>query len=106
MLDPKKAAFCCTKESSFPVSQATEAVVGVYRHGAAQGYRDAGRAPDPTDPGGGGPSGGSTPAAAPGWAQSLARRQRVTQAGLVAAGALCEGDRPAGASGPDLKDKS
>ena len=43
---------------------------------------------------------------APAWAQSLARRQRLTQAGLLAAGALREGDRPVGGGGPDLKDKS
>ena len=43
---------------------------------------------------------------APAWAQSLARRQRTTQAGLVAAQALREGDRPASGAGPDLKDKS
>ena len=43
---------------------------------------------------------------APAWAQSLARRQRITQAGLVAAQALREGDRPASGGGPDLKDKS
>ena len=30
----------------------------------------------------------------------------MTQAGMVAAGALREGDRPAGGGGPDLKDKS
>ena len=43
---------------------------------------------------------------APAWAQSLARRQRTTQAGLVAAQALREGDRPASGAGPELKDKS
>ena len=36
----------------------------------------------------------------PAWAQSLARRQRTTQAGLVAAQALREGDRPAAGSRP------
>jgi hypothetical protein len=30
----------------------------------------------------------------------------MTQAGMVAAQALREGDRPASTSGPDLKDKS
>ena len=50
--------------------------------------------------------GGSTSRTPPAWAQSLARRQRLTQAGLVAAQALREGDRPASGSGPDLKDKS
>ena len=78
-----------------------------YRQGAAQGYRDAGPS-DPADPGRGadalGP--GATQSGAPSWAQSLARRQRTTQAGLVAAQALREGDRPASGAGPDLKDKS
>ena len=46
------------------------------------------------------------PSSPPPWAQSLARRQRTTQAGLVAAQALREGDRPTSGSGPDLKDKS
>ena len=49
---------------------------------------------------------GATQPETPAWAQSLARRQRTTQAGLVAAQALREGDRPASGSGPDLKDKS
>jgi type IV secretion system protein TrbL len=85
----------------------TAPVRDAYRRGAAQGYRDAGPPPPPgssapgMDPGGGGPSGG-----APGWARSLARRQRMTQAGLVAAGAMREGDRPAMSTGPELKDKS
>ena len=48
-------------------------------------------------------SGGGEP---PEWAQSLARRQQLTQAGLLAAGALREGDRGATSSGPDLKNKS
>ena len=52
------------------------------------------------------PSRPGAPDRAPPWAQSLARRQRTTQAGLVAAQALREGDRPASGSGPDLKDKS
>jgi type IV secretion system protein TrbL len=89
------------------VASGTASVRDAYRRGAAQGYRDAGPppaagTPDPgTDPGGGTPSGG-----APGWARSLARRQRLTQAGLVAAGAMREGDRPAMSTGPELKDKS
>ena len=37
---------------------------------------------------------------------SLARRQRTTQAVMVAAQALREGDRPAAGAAPDLKDKS
>ncbi len=36
----------------------------------------------------------------PAWAQSLARRQRLTQAGMIAAQALREGDRPASAARP------
>jgi len=77
------------------------------REGAAQGYRDA------APPGDGGapptpmsPQGGAPPNAPPPWAQSLARRQQTTQAALLAAQALREGDRPAGGSAPDLKDKS
>jgi type IV secretion system protein TrbL len=78
-----------------------------YRHGAAQGYRDAAPS-NPGEPGRGADAlaAGATQAGAPTWAQSLARRQRTTQAGLVAAQALREGDRPAGGAGPDLKDKS
>jgi type IV secretion system protein TrbL len=77
-----------------------------YREGAAQGYRDAappadGGAP-PMPPGTGAPPNASAPA----WAQSLARRQQTTQAALLAAQALREGDRPGGGSAPDLKDKS
>jgi type IV secretion system protein TrbL len=60
--------------------------------------------------GGPSPSGGPSPTGggggAPLWAQSLARRQRLTQAGLIAAGALREGDRGAISPGPDLKNKS
>ena len=88
------------------VASGTAPVRDAYRRGAAQGYRDAGPppaagTPDPgTDPGGGTPPGG-----APGWARSLGRRQRMTQAGLVAAGAMREGDRPAMTTGPELKDK-
>ena len=53
---------------------------------------------------GGDPS--TAPPPAPAWAQNLARRQRLTQAGMVATQALREGDRPSSSSGPDLKDKS
>jgi type IV secretion system protein TrbL len=95
-----------TAPASRMIASSTAPARDAYRQGAAQGYRDAGRPPDPTDPGGGTSSGGSTPPEAPAWAQSLARRQRLTQAGLVAAGALREGDRPAGGGGPDLKDNS
>jgi type IV secretion system protein TrbL len=87
------------------IASGTAPVRDAYRQGAAQGYRDAGSKPAS----GSGPEpsvSGSAQPEAPPWAQSLARRQRLTQAGLVAAGALREGDRPAGGSGPDLKDKS
>jgi type IV secretion system protein TrbL len=96
-----------TAPASRAIASGTAPVRDAYRRGAAQGYRDAGPpppagVPDPGgDPGGGAPSGG-----APEWARSLARRQRLTQAGLVAAGAMREGDRPAMSTGPDLKDKS
>ena len=56
--------------------------------------------------GGGAAPSGSPPDGPPAWAQNLARRQHMTQAGMVAAQALREGDRPASSSGPDLKDKS
>jgi hypothetical protein len=36
----------------------------------------------------------------------MARRQRMRDAGLLAAQALREGDRAAGGAGPDLKDRS
>ena len=79
-----------------------------YRHGAAQGYRDAassgeggGKSPDADASGGSTSSSGPPP-----WAQSLARRQRMTQAGLMAAHALRDGDRAASNSGPDLKNKT
>jgi len=96
-----------TAPASRAVASSTGPVRDAYREGAAQGYRDAGPSsgPDPgppgTGPGGGGPAG-----SAPAWAQRLARRQRMTQAGLVAAQGLREGDRPALSPGPDLKDKS
>ena len=95
---------------SAPASRALAASTGpvrdAYRQGAAQGMRDAAPASATSGPPDGGTPGGSPPAGPPGWAQSLARRQRTTQAGLVAAQALREGDRPAAGSGPDLKDKS
>jgi len=78
-----------------------------HARGAAQGYGDA-EASDPGahDAGGGGSQPGAPSSAAPGWARDLARRQRATQAGLMAAQALREGDRPASGAAPDLKDKS
>jgi type IV secretion system protein TrbL len=77
-----------------------------YRQGAAQGYRDAAPPPEGGAPTAMPPLGGAPPNAPPAWAQSLARRQQTTQAALLAAQALREGDRPAGGSSPDLKDKS
>jgi type IV secretion system protein TrbL len=90
------------------IAAGTAPVRDAYRQGAAQGYRDAGPPSDPGPPGRGGDAfaGGGAQPDAPPWAQSLARRQRLTQAGLIAAGALREGDRPASGSGPDLKDKT
>ena len=78
-----------------------------YRLGAAQGYRD-GEPPDPNDPGRGTDALGSSSSRAepPAWARNLARRQRLTQAGLMAAGALREGDRPVAGGSPDLNDKN
>jgi type IV secretion system protein TrbL len=76
------------------------------RRGAAQGYRDA--EPEPSDPDRGADALGSSSSRAepPAWARNLARRQRLTQAGLTAAGALREGDRPVAGGSPDLNDKS
>ncbi|MFM9848937.1 MAG: P-type conjugative transfer protein TrbL [Hyphomicrobiaceae bacterium] len=95
-----------TAPASRMIASGTAPVRDAYRQGAAQGYRDADPSSD-ADPGrGAGPLSGGGTQPTPAWAQSLARRQRLTQAGLVAAGALREGDRPAGGSGPDLKDKN
>ena len=89
------------------ITAATAPVRDAYRRGAAQGYRDA-DPPDPSDPDRGAEALGSSSSRAepPAWARNLARRQRLTQAGLMAAGALREGDRPVGGGGPDLKDQS
>ena len=95
-----------TAPASRMVASATGPVRDAYREGAAQGYRDAGPGPRSPGPGPGQTSGGPAPPDPPAWAQSLARRQRLTQAGLVAAQALREGDRPGGGAGPELKDKS
>jgi type IV secretion system protein TrbL len=88
------------------LAAATNPVRDAYRAGAAQGYRDAS---PPSDAGGSPPptlGGGGTGNAPPAWAQTLARRQHTTQAALLAAQALRDGDRPAGGSAPSLKDKS
>ena len=96
-----------TAPASRAVASSTAPVRDAFREGAAQGYRDAtpSSGPDPGPPGGG-PGGGGPAGSAPAWAQRLARRQRMTQAGLVAAQGVREGDRPALSPGPDLKDKS
>jgi type IV secretion system protein TrbL len=96
-----------TAPASRAFASGTGPVRDAYREGAAQGYRDAGPSPGP-DPGPSGPPpGGGGPAGSPpAWAQRLARRQRMTQAGLIAAQGVREGDRPALSPGPDLKDKS
>jgi type IV secretion system protein TrbL len=89
------------------IGSATAPMRDAFRMGAAQGYRDADQ-PDVGTAGAGSDasSARSTQPEAPAWAERLARRQRLTQAGLVASGALREGDRPVGGGGPDLKDKS
>jgi type IV secretion system protein TrbL len=92
-----------TAPGSRMIASGTAPVRDAYREGAAQGYRDAG-SPSPGGPGPNSP--GAGPDGPPAWAQSLARRQHMTQAGMVAAQALREGDRPASSSGPDLKNKS
>ncbi len=79
-----------------------------YARGAAQGYRDAATAePDAgPDAGGGMAPPTSSEDGPPGWARKLARRQRTREAGLLAAQALRDGDRPAGGASPNLTDKS
>jgi type IV secretion system protein TrbL len=96
-----------TAPASRAFASGTGPVRDAYREGAAQGYRDAGptSGPDP-GPSGPSPSGGGPAGSPPAWAQRLARRQRMTQAGLIAAQGVREGDRPALSPGPDLKDKS
>ena len=97
-----------TAPASRMIASRTGPVRDAYRQGAAQGYRDASPPSDPGESGRGAIAFTSVAAQpeAPPWAQRLAQRQRLTQAGLVAAGALREGDRPASGGGPDLKDKS
>jgi type IV secretion system protein TrbL len=94
--------------ASRAIASGTGPMRDAYRQGAAQGYRDADLPPSDGDPGRGASSLGSGPTQpqAPAWAQNLARRQRTAQAGLLAAQALRDGDRPASGAGPDLKDKS
>jgi type IV secretion system protein TrbL len=89
-------------------ASATAPVRNAYRHGAAQGYRDATPSGESGDkgPDGDGPGGTAPASGPPPWAQSMARRQRMTQAGMMAAHALRDGDRAGMSSGPDLKNKS
>jgi type IV secretion system protein TrbL len=99
-----------TAPASRLIASATAPIRDAYREGAAQGYRDAGPPPGAGPIGGGplggGPGPGGGAGEPPEWAQSLARRQQLTQAGMLAAGALREGDRGATSPGPDLKTKS
>jgi type IV secretory pathway TrbL component len=96
-----------TGPSTRLITAGTAPVRDAYRRGAAQGYRDA-EPSDPSDPGRGPDAlgGAGTQPERPAWARDLARRQRLTQTGMIAAGALREGDRPAAGGSPDLKDKS
>jgi type IV secretion system protein TrbL len=91
-----------------PAARAMGAVASpvrdAYREGAAAGIRAT--APPSDDGSGGSPPPGAPATQTPSWASALARRQRLRDAGFVAAQALREGDRPSGAPGPDLKDKS
>lgn len=90
--------------SSRLAASATAPIRDAYRHGAAQGYRDTRPPSGAGDPGqGAAMAPGSAQQGPPAWAQSLARRQQLTQAGMVAAQGLREGDRPASGGGPDLK---
>jgi type IV secretion system protein TrbL len=79
---------------------ATAPVRDAYREGAAAGYRAASPS---SDAAANASTPGSSAGSPPGWARDLARRQRLTQAGMITAQALREGDRPAGSSGPNLK---
>jgi type IV secretion system protein TrbL len=74
-----------------------------YREGAAAGYRAASPqgSADANASMTGSPAGGP-----PGWARDLARRQRLSQAGMITAQTLREGDRPGASSGPNLKPNS
>lgn len=85
------------------MASATAPVRDAYRQGAAQGYRDTHPSSGASDPGADTIAPGAIQQGPPAWAQSLARRQQLTQAGMVAAQALREGDRPASGGGPDLK---
>ena len=84
-------------------ASATAPMRDAYRHGAVQGYRDSRPSSGGSDLGTGAMALGPTQSGPPAWAQSLARRQQLTQAGMVAAQGLREGDRSASGGGPDLK---
>jgi type IV secretion system protein TrbL len=71
-----------------------------YREGAAAGYRAASPSGDADA---NAPMTGSAAGGPPGWARDLARRQRLTQAGIITAQSLREGDRPGASSDPNLK---
>ena len=96
-----------TAPASRAVASGTAPVRDAYREGAAQGYRDAGPSsgPDPgppgASPGGGGPA-GSPPA----WAQRLARRQRMTQAGMIAAQGCARATVPRSRPGPTSRTRA
>ena len=85
---------------------ATAPMRDAYREGAAAGYRTASPSSEASAMSGSSMMAGSASGVAPDWARDLARRQRLTQAGMITAQALREGDRPAGSSGPDLKPNS
>jgi type IV secretion system protein TrbL len=82
----------------------TTPVRDAYREGAAAGIRAT--TPRSSDGSGPPPPLSPPPPQTPPWATALARRQKLRDAGFVAAQTLREGDRPAAGSGPDLKDKS
>jgi type IV secretion system protein TrbL len=88
------------------LSSAAAPVRDAYRSGAAQGYRDGAPPADGGPPATLSAAGGATPGKPPAWAQRLARRQHTTQAVMVTAQAVREGDRPAAGAAPELKDKS
>jgi type IV secretion system protein TrbL len=93
-----------TQPAARAMSTMTSPVRDAYREGAAAGIRAT--TPPSDDGSGGSPPPGAPLPQTPPWASALARRQRLRDAGFVAAQAVREGDRPAAGPGPDLKDKS
>jgi type IV secretion system protein TrbL len=96
-----------------PASRGVSAIAGpirnAYRKGAATGTRTSSSAGDTAASAEAGDMMAENVSGEPGapeWARRLSRRQRLTQAGMIAAQTLREGDRPASGTGPDLKDKS